>query len=101
MSEKDPQLVPEPDDFVSRVVILGIFAVPIIFVLVSALGAAGLLAVLLFGGLGWFLGTRSPEAKSVMFGALGGLLIWSAVSYAAWQLYLWNLGREMERAWNQ
>lgn len=54
---------------------------------------------LLFAGA--FLGTRSPEAKSVMFGALGALLIWSAVSYAAWQLYLWNLGREMERALNQ
>ena len=53
---------------------------------------------LLFAGV--WLGTRSPESKSAMFGALGALMIWSAVSYAAWQFYLWNLGREMERAFN-
>jgi hypothetical protein len=100
VSEKDPLLVPEPGP-VTKALMLGLVVVPIIWGLVSVLGAAGLLAVLLFGGLGWFLGTRSPEAKSVMFGALGALLIWSAVSYAIWQLYLWNLGREMERAFNQ
>ena len=53
------------------------------------------------GFLGFLLGARSKESWSAMIGALAALMIWSALSYAVWQFYLWNLGREMERALNQ
>ena len=75
------------------------FAVPLGLDPSSQELSIGLTVGLIAGGA--FVGTRSPESRSAMFGALGALMIWSAVSYAAWQLYLWNLGREMERALNQ
>ena len=100
MSEEQPQSAYGTDEVpVAR--ILGGIAFLAMCGLFFALGPGPVLACLLVGGLGWVLGTRSPESKSAMIGALGALMIWSAVSYAVWQLYLWNLGREMERAFNQ